>query len=177
MTTVALRPDRSPAEALSRLDVLPGAWLASLPSINNRAAYRTDLADLARFCAEHDLDPLGATRQGGVGMGKEQPMRNRVVVFDLPFPLLMSDLDEAGEIEVAGTPPAGVGLQRRMNERAATQSPGILQGGDPYGRVTYTRVHVRFHVPLSPEVLGWDDEQLIATAVAREPTSWSTTGT
>lgn len=63
MTTVAIRPDLTPAEALPRLDVLAGAWLASLPSANTRAAYRTDLADFARFCAEHDLDPLAATRQ------------------------------------------------------------------------------------------------------------------
>ncbi len=63
MTTVALRPDSAPAEARPRLDVLAGAWLASLPSTNTRAAYRTDLADFIRFCGEQNIDPLGASRQ------------------------------------------------------------------------------------------------------------------
>jgi integrase/recombinase XerD len=63
MATVAIRPDLIPADALPRLDALAGAWHASLPSANTRHSYRTGLADFARFCAEHDLDPLAATRQ------------------------------------------------------------------------------------------------------------------
>lgn len=94
-------------------------------------------------------------------------MENRVVIFDLPFPLLMGDFEEAGEIYIAGSPPAGVGIHRRMNERPAIQSPGVLEGGDPYGRVSYSRIQVRFHVPTSPDVGSWEDNELIAVAVAR----------
>lgn len=94
-------------------------------------------------------------------------IENRVVVFDLPFPLLMADLNEGGEIWVAGDPPAAIGLHRQLNERGGFRSPGVLLGGDPYGRVTYTKVQVRFHAPTSPEVVDWTDTKLIDQAVKR----------
>jgi hypothetical protein len=99
--------------------------------------------------------------------GPSRSPDNRVVVFDLPFPLLMREFDEGGEIYVAGSPPAAVGIVRRMNERPAVQSLGVLEGGDPYGRVSYSRVQVRFHVPTTPAVESWSDDDLIRASVDR----------
>jgi hypothetical protein len=99
-----------------------------------------------------------------------------LVFFDLPFPLLVRDSlkeenddrpaeDLAPEIYVLGNPPAGVRTVLRANERAAVQARGELVGGDPYGRVSYTSVQVRFNCAESPQVADWTDDQLIETAI------------
>ncbi|MBI4190812.1 MAG: hypothetical protein HY525_09785 [Betaproteobacteria bacterium] len=99
---------------------------------------------------------------------------NLYVVFDLPYPLLILDsttLDdtngEAPEIYVAGTPPAGIKTILMSRAGGVFRAWGELEGGDPYGRVSFTRVQVRFHVPTSPEVAQWSDDDLIEHAVER----------
>jgi hypothetical protein len=94
-------------------------------------------------------------------------MENRFVLFDLPFPLRLGDLQEFGEITVNGSPVCGVGLSRKSNERPGIQSLGIVEGGDPYGRSTYTQVQLRFYLPTSPEVAAWGDNEPIRTAIDR----------
>lgn len=97
---------------------------------------------------------------------------DRLVKFDLPFPLLLPDslkLPEddrdpnafADEVFVAGDPPGGVRVAIRANDRADIVSRGVLEGGDPYGRVTYTRIQVRFNASASPSILEWSDDDLI----------------
>lgn len=101
---------------------------------------------------------------------------DRLVKFDLPFPLLLQDSlnlpeddrDEAAFAEpiyVAGDPPAAVRVALRANRRADFVSRGVLEGGDPYGRVTYTRMQIRFNVANSPEILDWSDDLLIGEAL------------
>jgi len=101
---------------------------------------------------------------------------DRLVKFDLPFPVLMQDSlkvpederDEAAFAEpiyVAGDPPAAVRVALRPNLRPDVVSRGVLEGGDPYGRVTYTRMQTRFNVATSPEILEWSDDRLIDEAL------------
>lgn len=94
-------------------------------------------------------------------------VENRVVVFDLPFPLRLNDFDVAGEIYVAGSPPAWIGVHRQMNDRGGFVTPGALKGGDPYGRASFSGIQVRFHVPTAIEVAAWNDNELLQAAVAR----------
>ena len=101
---------------------------------------------------------------------------DRIVKFDLPFPLLLNDSlklpeDERNEeqfaepIYVAGTPAASVRVALRSNRRGDFASRGVLEGGDPYGRITYTRLQVRFNVAASPEILDWSVDALIDEAL------------
>lgn len=93
------------------------------------------------------------------------PSENRMVVFELPFPLALPDRSGPGEIYVAGQPPAAIALARQMNERATIQTTGILIGGDPYGRASFTMIQVRFNGSVSPEVLAWSEDELISAAM------------
>lgn len=88
------------------------------------------------------------------------PADNRKVAFELPFPLLLQDLAGNVEMYVACNPPASIALVRRTDERAVIQSPGVLLGGDPYGRTSFTAVQVRFSGPVSSELHGWTEDDL-----------------
>ena len=97
---------------------------------------------------------------------------DRLLRFDLPFPLQLRDsmgvIEPAAKVEdyadgiyVAGDPPAEARVALRLNQRPDIISFGILDGGDPYGRISYTRMQVRFNVKRSPETMGWTDDELI----------------
>lgn len=101
-------------------------------------------------------------------------IKQRYVVFELPFPLLLPDsmgadpdADFAPEIFVSGTPPAGIKTALMSRGGGGFQAWGELEGGDPYGRVSYTRLQVRFNGDVSPEVLSWSTDTLLAAAVDR----------
>jgi hypothetical protein len=96
--------------------------------------------------------------------------RNRIVVFNLPFALLVPEQDPSGgsnEFYVAADPPAGVRLLVKPKNDEAVVAGGVIEGGDPYGRVSFTRAQVRFHPPTWPEVEDWTSEQLVQEAVER----------
>lgn len=94
-------------------------------------------------------------------------LQNVYVVFDLPFALQLRDQTAVPEMYVHGTPPAGISFVRKMNTQSNVQAIGLLEGGDPYGRISYTGVQVRFNAEPSPEVIGWDDDLLLRESVDR----------
>jgi hypothetical protein len=97
---------------------------------------------------------------------------DRMLQFDLPFPLQLSDSLQVNEatdvtelaegIYVAGDPPAEARVGLRVHEQHGMVAYGVLFGGDPYGRIASTRIRVRFNPATSPQVLDWTDDQLIA---------------
>lgn len=98
---------------------------------------------------------------------------NRYVVFDLPFPLRIRDSVAGAEQQTApffvGTaPPCEIATLLVMSATGVQgmRGKGELEGGDPYGRWSHTRVQVRFHCLTSSEVRQWEDSVLVARAMS-----------
>lgn len=99
--------------------------------------------------------------------------QNRYVVFDLPFPLRIrnsvpGDGQQTAPMFIGVKPPCELSTIVVASE-AGTQGmrgAGELEGGDPYGRWSHTRVQARFHSATSGEVKVWDDRAIVDHAVA-----------
>lgn len=102
----------------------------------------------------------------------------RRALFELPFPLLLEnslpDWDQqpgeeelAPEIYVAGAVPAAVSTRLISSKGGAQgiQAFGELEGGDPYGRISYSRVCVRFHIETTPVAEQWGGDELVHFAM------------
>ena len=110
---------------------------------------------------------------------EDKRLIQRYVSFELPFPLALRnslpDWDQppgqeelAPEIYVAGEPPAAVTTRLIIAKGGGTQGIqafGELEGGDPYGRISFSRVCVRYHIETTPTAEGWDGDQLARAAV------------
>jgi hypothetical protein len=117
---------------------------------------------------------IGNQLEGKTSEGVQR-MENRCVRFDLPFPLLLPDSlegdcpdeadDLAPEVLVKAKVSGGIRTRLVFETVAGVTARGVLKGGDPYGRVSYSRVQVRFHIPTNPEAQDWSDDGLIENAV------------
>lgn len=99
--------------------------------------------------------------------------KSRYVVFELPFPLrLRNSVPGEGQhtrpLLVGVTPPCELSTLLVMSKTATQGLHGIgeLEGGDPYGRWSHTRVQARFHCITSPEVRTWLDATIVERAVS-----------
>lgn len=95
------------------------------------------------------------------------------VVFALPFPLYVPDTIADGKFEqirpefyIAGDPPAGIHLIRRMRNGVAINSPMELEGGDPFGRFSLSDVQVRFNLEASPKLADLDHAEVVERAIS-----------
>lgn len=103
----------------------------------------------------------------------DREVKNRHVVFNLPFPLLVRDslqiegipTPAGSEFYVAGDPPVGIATALMAATGGAFQAWGELAGGDPRGRVSFTQVQCRFDLRASLEVASWTDDELIGRAI------------
>jgi hypothetical protein len=98
---------------------------------------------------------------------------NRHVVFDLPFPLRIRDSvpgeqQQTPPFVVGSSPPCELSTLLVVSNTATQgmHGKGELEGGDPYGRWSHTRVQARFHCPTSPEVTTWPDAVIVERAVS-----------
>lgn len=103
----------------------------------------------------------------------------RRALFELPFPLLLAnslpDWDQlpgqeelAPEIYVAGEVPAAVSTRLISAKGGGTQGIqafGEMEGGDPYGRISFSRVCVRYHSETTPAAAGWSGDELARFAM------------
>lgn len=98
-----------------------------------------------------------------------RPVENRVVRFQLPFPLRLTDSNGTA-FQVVGPPPARVQVKFEQAPSsggfAIGTGVGALEGGDPYGRMGFTRIAVVFSASADPDVLDWSDHELIEEAIA-----------
>lgn len=109
--------------------------------------------------------------QSGVAVDAAKT-QNRYVVFDLPFPLRLTDSlsidDQQGPPFYVGTsPPCEIGTLLVMSKTGiqGMQARGELAGGDPYGRWSHSRIQVRFHCISYPVVQSWSDPAIVEQAV------------
>ncbi len=104
-------------------------------------------------------------------MKPPQGVTDIVLLFSLPFPVYVPDTIADGqfasirpEIYVAGEPPVGIQLIRRMRTGVAVASQMELEGGDPFGRYSTSDVQVRFNLDASPSVAGLEHNEVAELA-------------
>lgn len=123
------------------------------------------LADRLLVCVDKG-DPMTAPSDA-------TSTQNRYVVFDLPFPLRIrnsvpGDGQQAAPMFIGVKPPCELStvVVESETEVQGVRGAGELEGGDPYGRWSHTRVQARFHSVTSAEVKTWDDRTIVYHAVA-----------
>lgn len=95
------------------------------------------------------------------------------ICFSLPFLINLPDTLAAdqptairAEYRVASKPPAGIHIFKRLRSDTPLTTALEVEGGDPFGRFSWSQVQIRFNFESSPELVDCEQDQLVEYAVA-----------